>query len=76
MSLDKRLASAQQGRIPGFWNLQTNVLTPVPGIRDPDLLETAGSAWAGPVQDQRIAVIGGGGVGESPRSSARTGLSG
>jgi hypothetical protein len=62
---------AQQGRIPGFWNLQTNVLTPVPGIRDPDLLETAGSAWAGPVQDQRIAVIGGGGVGESPRSSAR-----
>jgi hypothetical protein len=62
---------AQQGRIPGFWNLQTNVLTPVPGIRDPDLLETAGSAWAGPVQDQRIAVIGGGGVGESPRSTAR-----
>lgn len=62
---------AEQGRIPGFWNLQTNVLTPVPGMRDPDLLETAGSAWAGPVQDQRIAVVGGGGVGESPRSTAR-----
>ncbi|WP_433786887.1 galactose oxidase-like domain-containing protein [Actinomycetospora sp. CA-101289] len=62
---------AEQGRAPGFWNLRTNILTPVPGMRDPDLLETAGSAWAGPVQDQRIAVVGGGGVGESPRSSAR-----
>jgi hypothetical protein len=47
------------------------VFTPVPGMRDPDLLETAGSAWTGPVQDQRIAVVGGGGVGESPRSSTR-----
>ncbi|MDD7969170.1 radical copper oxidase GlxA [Actinomycetospora lemnae] len=62
---------AEQGRVPGFWNLRTNILTPIPGMRDPDLLETAGSAWAGPVQDQRIAVVGGGGVGESPRSSAR-----
>jgi hypothetical protein len=62
---------AEQGRIPGFWDLRSNVLTPVPGIRDPDLLETAGSAWAGPVQDQRIAVVGGGGIGESPRSTAR-----
>jgi hypothetical protein len=62
---------AEQGRVPGFWDLRTNVLTPVPGIRDPDLLETAGSAWVGPVQDQRIAVVGGGGVGESPRSTGR-----
>ena len=38
---------------------------------DPDLLETAGSAWVGPVQDQKVAVVGGGGVGESPRSTAR-----
>jgi hypothetical protein len=63
--------SSELGRVPGFWNLQGNVFTPVPGMRDPDLLETAGSAWAGPVQDQRIAIVGGGGVGESPRSSAR-----
>ncbi|GAA4809387.1 kelch motif-containing protein [Actinomycetospora chlora] len=62
---------AEQGRVPGFWNLRTNLLTPVPGIRDPDLLETAGSAWVGPVQDQRVAVVGGGGVGESPRSTGR-----
>ncbi|MEJ2888937.1 galactose oxidase early set domain-containing protein [Actinomycetospora aeridis] len=62
---------AEAGRVPGFWNLRTNVITPIPGMRDPDLLETAGSAWAGPVQDQRIAVVGGGGVGESPRSTAR-----
>ncbi|WP_433784504.1 galactose oxidase-like domain-containing protein [Actinomycetospora sp. CA-101289] len=62
---------AEQGRIPGFWDLRNNVLSPVPGIRDPDLMETAGSAWVGPVQDQRIAVVGGGGVGESPRSTGR-----
>ncbi|MFC5136912.1 galactose oxidase-like domain-containing protein [Actinomycetospora rhizophila] len=62
---------AEAGRVPGFWNLENNILTPIPGMRDPDLLETAGSAWAGPVQDQRIAVVGGGGVGESPRSTAR-----
>ncbi|MEJ2864575.1 galactose oxidase early set domain-containing protein [Actinomycetospora flava] len=62
---------AEAGRVPGFWNLKNNVLSPLPGMRDPDLLETAGSAWAGPVQDQRIAVVGGGGVGESPRSTGR-----
>ena len=50
---------------------RTTCFSPIPGMRDPDLLETAGSAWVGPVQDQRIAVVGGGGVGESPRSSAR-----
>ena len=63
--------SSELGRVPGFWNLKNNIFTPIPGMRDPDLLETAGSAWVGPVQDQRVAVVGGGGVGESPRSSAR-----
>lgn len=63
--------SAEQGRDPGFWDLRGNTFTPVPGLRDPDLLETGGSAWVGPVQDQRLAVVGGGGVGESPRSTAR-----
>jgi hypothetical protein len=62
---------AEQGRVPGLWNLRGNVFTPVTGMRDPDLLETAGSAWAGPVQDQKVVVVGGGGVGESPRSTAR-----
>ena len=44
---------------------------PVPGLRDPDLLETSGSSFAGPVQDQKVIVVGGGGVGESDRSTAR-----
>ncbi|MDD7968031.1 radical copper oxidase GlxA [Actinomycetospora lemnae] len=62
---------ADQGRVPGLWDLADNTLSPVPGLRDPDLLETAGATWVGPVQDQRMAVIGGGGIGESPRSTAR-----
>jgi hypothetical protein len=59
------------GREPGFWHLDDNTFEPVPGVRDPDQLETSGSAWAGPVQDQRMIVVGGGGVGESPLSTSR-----
>lgn len=62
---------ADRGRAPGLWDLDDNSFAPVPGMRDPDLLETSGAAWVGPVQDQRMAVVGGGGVGESPRSTAR-----
>ncbi|MFC5064142.1 galactose oxidase-like domain-containing protein [Actinomycetospora atypica] len=62
---------AEAGRAPGFWDMGTNVITPVPGLRDPSLLETAGSAWLGPVQDQRMVVVGGGGIGESPLTTGR-----
>jgi hypothetical protein len=62
---------ADKGREPGLWDLKKNVLTPVRGLRDPDLMETSGSGFVGPVQDQKVAVFGGGGVGESPRSTAR-----
>jgi hypothetical protein len=62
---------ATAGRTPGFWNLDTNAFTPIPGLRQPDLTETAGSAWIGPVQDQRLAIVGGGGVGESQLSTPR-----
>jgi hypothetical protein len=62
---------SDKGRVPGFWNIDTNLFTPIPGLRDPELMETSGSAWIGPVQDQRLAVVGGGGVGESPISSSR-----
>lgn len=65
---------ADQGRDPGLWNLDTGAFAPIPGMRDPDLLETAGSSWIGPVQDQRLAVVGGGGIGESPRSTGRIDL--
>ncbi|GAA3218225.1 kelch motif-containing protein [Pseudonocardia petroleophila] len=63
---------AEEGRVPGFWRLGDNTFEPVPGLRDPDMMETSGSVWAGPVQDQRMLVVGGGGVGESPLSTART----
>ncbi len=62
---------ANLGRAPGFWNLTDNVFSPVPGLRDPDQLETSGSGWVGPVQNQQIMVVGGGGVGESPKSTGR-----
>jgi hypothetical protein len=62
---------SNKGRTPGFWNTDTNAFTPIPGLRDPELLETSGSAWLGPVQDQRLAVVGGGGIGESPISTPR-----
>ncbi|GLZ49000.1 hypothetical protein Acsp06_51850 [Actinomycetospora sp. NBRC 106375] len=62
---------AERGREPGFWDMDNGAFAPIPGMRDPDLLETAGSAFIGPVNDQRMAVVGGGGVGESPRSTGR-----
>ncbi|MFY1634020.1 galactose oxidase-like domain-containing protein [Solwaraspora sp. WMMB335] len=63
-----------QGRDPGFWDLGDNTFTEVDGLRDTDQLETSMSAWAGPVQEQRIMVVGGGGVGESALSSDRIDL--
>jgi hypothetical protein len=62
---------ADKGRVPGFWNIDNNLFTPIPGLRDPELTETSGSAFIGPVQDQRLAVVGGGGVGESPIATGR-----
>ncbi|WP_432979233.1 galactose oxidase-like domain-containing protein [Dactylosporangium sp. CA-233914] len=62
---------ADRGRDPGLWNLADNSFTKVPGLRDPDAMETSMSAWAGPVQNQTVMVVGGGGVGESSRSTGR-----
>jgi hypothetical protein len=58
-------------RTPGIWNPRTNAFRPVPGIRDPNLLETAGSVLLPPAQRQRYAIVGGGGVGESAKSTGR-----
>src|SRR5262249_4994565 len=60
-----------KGRDPGFWDLQTNSFLTVPGLRDPDQFGPSGSAWVGPVQDQTVMVVGGGGVGESRKSTTR-----
>lgn len=61
----------EDGRVPGLWQLGDNSFEPVGGLRDGDQLETSGSVWAGPVQDQRMIVVGGGGIGESTLSTRR-----
>ena len=61
-------------RTPGFWNIQANTFRPVPGIKDPQDLETSASVLLPPAQKQTIMVLGGGGVGQSDSSTARTAL--
>ena len=60
------------GRDPGIWDLSDNSFKKVPGLRDPRQTETSGSVLLPPAQDQRYMIAGGGGVGESNRSTART----
>jgi hypothetical protein len=61
-------------RTPGFWNVQTGAFRPVPGIPVPQDLETSASVLLPPAQNQEIMVMGGGGVGQSNASTARTAL--
>ncbi|MFG2916582.1 galactose oxidase-like domain-containing protein [Kitasatospora sp. NPDC048298] len=61
-----------KGREPGLWDLSNGAFQPVPGLRDPGLTETSSSVLLPPAQAQRVMVLGGGGVGESPLSTART----
>lgn len=63
---------AHRGRTPGVWDLGSNSFRAVPGLKDPDLLETSASVLLPPAQDQKVMVLGGGGVGESDRSTPRT----
>ncbi|MFE9911400.1 radical copper oxidase GlxA [Streptomyces clavifer] len=65
---------ADVGRDPGVWDLRTNTFTKIPGIGDPDRLETSATVRLPPAQDERFMVIGGGGVGESRRSSGKSRL--
>ena len=58
-------------RTPGIWNPNTDAFTPVTGMRDSNETETAGSIILPPAQDQRYAIIGGGGVGQSNLSTGR-----
>jgi hypothetical protein len=55
----------------GFWDLKTNAFTPVPGLRAANLTDSSGSAWLGPVQDQRMVIVGGGLPGETIQSTDR-----
>jgi hypothetical protein len=63
---------ADQGRQPGLWDLKTNTFRNVPGLRDADETETSSSVLLPPAQDQKVMILGGGGVGESKRSTPRT----
>ncbi|WP_431044225.1 galactose oxidase-like domain-containing protein [Streptomyces sp. P1-3] len=63
-----------QGRTPGIWDLKRNTFDVVPGISDPGVLETSMSVLLPPAQKRRYMVLGGGGVGESSKSTAKTRL--
>nr|WP_254552911.1 kelch motif-containing protein [Kitasatospora sp. MMS16-BH015] len=63
---------ADRGRTPGLWDLRDNSFQAVQGLRDGDRLETSSSVLLPPAQAQKVMVLGGGGVGESPLSTART----
>ncbi|MGQ4383470.1 radical copper oxidase GlxA [Streptomyces sp. SAS_270] len=65
---------ADKGRKPGLWDLTTNTFTPVPGLGDPDTLETSSSVLLPPAQDKKVMVLGGGGVGESRTATSRTAI--
>lgn len=61
-------------RTPGFLDPRTGLFRPVPGIPDPRDLETSASVLLPPAQKQTLMVLGGGGVGQSSWSTARTAL--
>jgi hypothetical protein len=63
---------ADKGRTPGLWNLETNAFRKIPGLSDPDALETAMSVPLPPSQSRKFMVLGGGGVGESKKATAKT----
>ncbi len=60
------------GRAPGIWDLSDNTFDKVPGLRDPRQTETSGSVLLPPAQKQRYMIAGGGGIGDSNKSTART----
>ncbi|MFG2624760.1 galactose oxidase-like domain-containing protein [Streptomyces sp. NPDC048473] len=65
---------ADVGREPGIWDLATNSFRKIPGLSDADEMETSATVRLPPAQDEKFMVIGGGGVGESDRSSAKSRL--
>jgi len=62
---------AEEGRQPGIWDLDDNSWQDVEGLRDAGFNETSTSFLLAPAQDQRVALVGGGGVGDSEESTAR-----
>ncbi|MEV4705779.1 galactose oxidase-like domain-containing protein [Actinoplanes sp. NPDC049316] len=66
--------SDTEGRTPGLWNLKNNTFKEVPGLKDPRMTETSSSVLLPPAQDQKVMIFGGGKVGESAVSTARTAI--
>ncbi len=64
--------SDTKGRTPGIWDLTDNSFKEVPGLRQPRMTETSSSVLLPPAQEQKVMIFGGGEVGESPVSTART----
>ncbi|MFE5185269.1 galactose oxidase-like domain-containing protein [Streptomyces sp. NPDC056628] len=62
------------GREPGIWDVDTNKFTKLRGLSDANLMETSGTVLLPPAQDEKYMVVGGGGVGESKKSSEKTRL--
>ncbi|MEV8315341.1 kelch motif-containing protein [Streptomyces sp. NPDC059900] len=61
------------GRKPGTWDLEEKgSWKGIPGMSDPNLLETSNTVELPPAQEQKYMVVGGGGVGESRKSSKKT----
>ncbi|MFE0104831.1 galactose oxidase-like domain-containing protein [Streptomyces sp. NPDC059009] len=63
---------ADKGREPGLWDIRTNKFEKVPGLDDLDQTETSSSLLLPPAQDQKVMILGGGGVGESKKATKRT----
>jgi hypothetical protein len=63
--------SATQGRQPGIWDLTDNSFQKVRGLRVPGMNETASSFMLPPVQQQKVAFVGGGAVGDSNDATNR-----
>jgi hypothetical protein len=62
------------GRTPGIWDLTDNTFIEVTGLPDPQMTETSSSVLLPPAQEQQVMIFGGGKVGESPVSTARTAI--
>ncbi len=62
---------AEAGRQPGIWDVTDNSWQDVHGLEDAEYNETSASFFLAPVQDQRVGIVGGGLVGDSPESTAR-----
>lgn len=66
--------SATVGRQPGLWNLTNNTFKPVLGLPDAGDNETATSVLLAPAQTQQVMIVGGGGIGSSKQTTARTAI--